>query len=103
MSYFITSVMTIHFIYAEIVYMNIVPFCTEKFTLIYLWRELVLNLRSPEYWCAVLTSRPPGQPADISVRTNIVFLLCYRELMQRLGSLLLLSVHFSSDRFLLRF
>jgi hypothetical protein len=28
--YFITSVMIINFIYAEIVYMNIVTFCTEK-------------------------------------------------------------------------
>jgi hypothetical protein len=33
------------------------------------WRWLVLNLWSCAYWSAVLTSRPPGQPADISVRT----------------------------------
>jgi hypothetical protein len=36
MSYFITSVMIIHFIYAETVYMNIVTFSIEQFILIYL-------------------------------------------------------------------
>jgi hypothetical protein len=36
-----------------------------------------LNLRSCEYWSAVLTSRPPGQPADISVRTILkLFFSC---------------------------
>jgi hypothetical protein len=32
--YFIISVMIINFIYTEIVYMNIVTFCAEKFTFI---------------------------------------------------------------------
>jgi hypothetical protein len=47
-----------------------------------LWREMVLNLRSSEFLSAVLTSRPPGQPAGIYVRTilKLSFLLCYREL-----------------------
>jgi hypothetical protein len=41
------------------------------------WRGLVLNLGSCEYWCAVLTSRPPGQSADISVRTELkLFFSC---------------------------
>jgi hypothetical protein len=34
-----------------------------------------LNLGSCEYWSAVLTSRPPEQSADISVRTIIK--LCF--------------------------
>jgi hypothetical protein len=54
MSYFIASVMIIHFIYAETVYMNTVTFCIEKFILIYLWRRLVLKLTSCEYWSVVL-------------------------------------------------
>jgi hypothetical protein len=39
---------------------------------------LGLNLGSCEYWAAVLTSRPPEQSADISVRTELD--LCCREL-----------------------
>jgi hypothetical protein len=34
---------------------------------------MVLNLRSCEYWFAELTSRPPGQSADISVGTILKF------------------------------
>jgi hypothetical protein len=37
----------------------------------------VLNLGSCDYWSAVLTSRPPGQPADISVRTILKLLFSY--------------------------
>jgi hypothetical protein len=36
-----------------------------------------LNLGSCEYWSAVLTSRPPGQPADITFRTVLqLFFFC---------------------------
>jgi hypothetical protein len=35
MSYFITSIMIIHFIYAETVYMNMVTFCIEKCILMF--------------------------------------------------------------------
>jgi formate/nitrite transporter FocA (FNT family) len=36
-----------------------------------------LNLRSCEYWSAVLTSRSPGQPIDISARTILkLFFSC---------------------------
>jgi hypothetical protein len=88
--------MIINLIYSEIVYMNIETFYIEKFTLMYQWRGLVLNLRFCEYWSAVLTSRPPGQLADISVRTVLkLFLSCAigssLGLMQWLGYLLLLS------------
>jgi hypothetical protein len=94
--------MIVNFIYAEIVYMNIVTFCTEHFTLIYYWRGLVLSPSSCEYWSAVLTSRPPGQPADISFRTKLE--LCCRELCGGSCSGLVLCtccqyqlVQFSSD------
>jgi hypothetical protein len=46
-----------------------------KNLLSYILVEMVLNLRYCEYWSAMLIPRPPGQPADISVRT--VLKLCF--------------------------